>query len=146
MSNNENLLTMEETWLGGLNDAVPEVDVGEELDYNSTSACVQHIGMLFVENLLDKGIGKIVYNDVAWTIDIDIREERVIGTSNVLFLKSVFELVMDDDDLIHKLLADCEVGVNILQKIYDYQKEPLDEYVCPRYKAYTMMMMVHTNY
>ena len=115
---NEHQFVME-TVLGRL-------DVSEELDFKSATSCVQHMGKLFLDILVARGIGTIVDNDVAWAIDIDILEERIIDTSNVLFLKKIFEIVMEDDDLISELLGDCEVGVNILRQIYThYQAEDI---------------------
>lgn len=104
------------------------LDVSEELDFKSATSCVQHMGKLFLDILVARGIGTIVDNDVAWAIDIDILEERIIDTSNVLFLKKIFEIVMEDDDLISELLGDCEKGINICQQIYVYQDKDIDDY------------------
>jgi len=131
---NEQLLIMEAV-LGRL-------DVSEELDFKSATSCVQHMGKLFLDIFLAKGIGEIVDNDVAWAIDIGIRDERIIGTSNVLFLEKIFEVVMEDDDLISILLGNCEVGVTILQQIYDCQDKDIDDYGVHRLLKYVTNALV----
>jgi len=131
---NEQLLIMEAA-LGGL-------DVSEELDFKSATSCVQHMGKLFLDIFVAKGIGTIVDNDVAWAIDIDILEERIIGTSNVLFLEKIFEFVMEDDDLISELLEDCEEGINICQQIYVYQDKDIDDYCVHRLLKYVTNALV----
>ena len=110
---------------GGL-DAARDADVKEGFDLISPTSCLQHIGKLFLNNLLDKEIGDMVDTDIAWAIDIP--DKRVIGTSHVLFLENIVESVMEDEDLIFKLLGDCEVGVNIFHQIYThYQAENNDD-------------------
>jgi len=100
--------------------------ISEGFDLKSPASCVQHIGKLLLNILLDKEIGDIVDSDVAWAIDIP--DKRVIGTSHVLFLENIVESVMEDEDLMCKLLGDCEVGVNIFHQIYThYQVEDIDD-------------------
>jgi len=117
-------------------------DVNEELDFKSATACVQHVGKLLLDIFLAKGIGEIVDNDVAWAIDIVIRDERIIGTSYVSFLEKIFEVVMEDDDLISILLGNCELVIGIFQQIYDCQDKDIDDYGVHRLLKYVTNALV----